>query len=853
MAPTLSTARQEYLDALVLSLVDGTALSDCATDHMTQLGVDLMRGLEEKYRHVGEVMLQRTGCLDDIRTLYLEVEAQALAEFHAHITSATTSGHVDDTHRHRRALQACYTDLVKNIDVKKTTLSDEFVAQGIIDAEDADSMTGIKSTKAANEAFLKRACIMFAFEQFVDTFLPTLSRYVPEDLARKLRDMVDTEPPGSVNRCPVCQVKAYVNPSIIADELLEMTAISLNLHSDLKNQALSSESRWARIVDTVKRPGVIVEALAKILPCRVFDEFKLEMVTTFVCRCPVSVEVEGNGVDEVTETGIAEQTIPKSPQDGRNTETTNEGANCHAHRTGLQRVHRMLVTSLQGRGQELLEMLAEMNAIQDCDVRSIAAMSNGTMQTEAILRIVQDTMSFGQFVERCLPIISSSCPQSVYEELQTAVWVNWAMPEPTICSVCQTRNRIDPKRLADIFLEKACITVNVHSNLKTSGISKEEKWDLICKDVPHGVILAAVREQCPGFYEDARLEDVTVFDCHCDCDTRSGTFTDVACMDDVESVDAVREQCPGFYEDARLEDFTVFDCHCDCDTLSDTFTDVACMDDVESVDDIADAPENIGSGARGSRSDRSGRIQEIFLQHCKKTHNGIETDGTQGPTLHEQEEKFNKRIPQAERTTIYSRTGTHGKAVVTSPIDDLGLYAYYRRDGFFTRLYKRLKNRWARLTRAAHEFKQPRRFVFDAYILYSGNSIGFVKEIIAHEELSPFRFCVKDRDFLPGESIAGQVFDHVDKSRTVIVIRDKSLGDSEWDEYEAGVVCGANSRNRTRVLNILYDNATKSQNLTELFRIGLTISFPQSEVKRERFWKQVANFLCDESFRTPYF
>ncbi|XP_046564217.1 uncharacterized protein LOC124273047 [Haliotis rubra] len=250
-----------------------------------------------------------------------------------------------------------------------------------------------------------------------------------------------------------------------------MTAISLNLHSDLKNQTLSSESRWARIVDTVKRPGEIVEALEKILPCRVFEEFKLGRVDAFVCRCPVSMEE--NGMAEDAGMGTAEQTVPKSLQDERNTETANEGTNCHAHRTGLQQVHRPLVTYLQGRGPELLEKLDEINAIEDCDVRSIAAMSNGKMQAEAILRIVQDTLSFGQFVEKCLPIISSSCPQSVYEELRTAVWVNWAMPEPTICSVCQTRNRIDPKRLADIFLEKECITVNVHSNLKQVELVKK--------------------------------------------------------------------------------------------------------------------------------------------------------------------------------------------------------------------------------------------------------------------------------------------------------------------------------------------------------------------------------------------
>ncbi|XP_046564218.1 uncharacterized protein LOC124273048 [Haliotis rubra] len=766
MAPTLSTARQEYLDALVVSLVDGEALSNCATDHVTQLGVDLMRGLEEKYRHVGEVMLQRTGCLDDVRTLYLEVEAQALAEFHAHIKAATTSGHVDDTHRHRRAIQVCYTDLVRNIDIKNTTLSDEFVAQGVIDAEDADSMTGIKSTKAANEAFLKRACIMFAFEQFVDTFLPTLSSYVPEGLSRKLRDLMDSEPPGSVNKCPVCQVKAYVNPRHIADELFEMTAISFNLHSDLKNTTLSSESRWARIVDTVKRPGEIVEALEKILPCPVFEEFKLGRVDAFVCRCPVSMGE--NGMAEVAEMGTAEQTVPDSLQDERNTETANEGTNCHAHRTGLQRVHRQLVTSLQGRGPELLEELAEMNAIQDCDVRSIAAMSNGKMQAEAILRIVQDTLSIGQFVEKGLPIISSSCPQSVYEKLRTAVWVNLAMPEPTICSVCQTRNRIDPKRLADIFLEKECITVNVHSNLKTSGISKEDKWDMICKNVPHDVILAALKEQCPGFYEDARLEDVTMFDCHCDSDTLSATLADVACMDDVESVDG-----------------------------------------------IADAPVDIDSGERQSRADRSRRIREIFVQHCKRTHNRrTETDGTHVHTSHEQED-----IPPADRTTIYTQTGTDRKAVVTSPVDDLGLYAHYHRNGFFT------------------------RFVFDACVLYSTVSIAFVQELLGHKELSHFRFCVKDQDFLPGGRIAGQFFELIDKSRTVIVIRDRCLGGSWWEEYQAAVVCGAISRNRTRVLNILYDNATNSRRPTELFGIGLTLSFPQSEVQREIFWKQVCKFL----------
>ncbi|XP_071092554.1 uncharacterized protein [Haliotis cracherodii] len=749
MGPNLPAARQEYMEALIASLVDGEVLSDCTSDHLKQLLVNLMKGLEQKYRHVGEAMLQTRGCLDNLQTLYLEAEEEALAQFHARIQSATTSGHAVDAHVHRRAIQSCYTDLVRNIDIKNTTLSDEFVAQGFIDAADADSLTGIKSTKAANEAFLKRVCIMFAFEQFMDTFLPTLTPYVPESIEKKLRDLTDPEVSRSgsvVDRCAVCQVKAYVNPREIADKLLEMTAILPNLHTDLKNQTLSSESRWARIIDVVKQPGQIVEALRNILPCPVFQEFDLERVDAFVCRCPTSGEE--SGMAEFVEMEAAEQTVPKSQLGERDSGTDNE--DCHAHRIGVQRVHRLLVTSLQGKGPELFKKLVEINALKDCDVASLAAMSNGKMQAEATLRIVQNTLSFGQFVENFLPVISTSCPESVYGDLLTSVWVSRAKPHPSTCSVCQTKDRIDPKRLADIFLETGYITVNVHSDLKTSGLGKEHKWDIICKKVPDDVILAALKEQYPGFFQDAHLADVTMFDCHCDNATLSDTVTDIACMDDVESVDGAS---------------------------------------------LTESPEEMGvdmkTQATRLRSDQHDtRIQEIFQLHCNKSSGKTETDGTHVPASRGQDDnrnkrtssdascgqddkhnkrtssdasrgqddkhnkrtssdasrgqddKRNKRTSSDKKTTFYSRTnrstGTDRKAAVTS-IDDLDLYVYYDRNGFFTRFYKYLKDKWARLAGAGRE--QPRLFDFDAYILYSEERLDFVMKILGCDELSDFRFC----------------------------------------------------------------------------------------------------------------
>ncbi|XP_048247959.1 uncharacterized protein LOC124131607 [Haliotis rufescens] len=875
MGSNLPAARQEYMEALVASLVEGEVLSDCTSDHLKQLGVDLMKGLEQKYRHVGEAMLQTRGCLDNLQTLYLEAEDEALAQFHARIQSVTTSGHAVDAHVHRRAIQSCYTDLVRNIDIKNTTLSDEFVAQGIIDAADADSLTGIKSTKAANEAFLKRVCIMFAFEQFMDTFLPTLTPYVPESIEKKLRDLTDPEVSRSVvDRCPVCQVKAYVNPRDIVDKLLEMTAILPNLHTDLKNPTLSSESRWERIIDVVKQPGQIVEALRNVLPCPVFQEFDLERVDAFVCRCPTSEEESGMAV----EMEDAEQTVPKSQLGERNSGTDNE--DCHAHRIGVQRVHRLLVTSLQDKGPELFKKLVEINALKDCDVASLAAMSNGKMQAEATLRIVQNTLSFGQFVEKFLPVISTSCPESVYGDLLTSVWVSRANLQPITCNVCQTRDRIDPKRLADIFLETESITVNVHSDLKTSGLSKEHKWDIICKKVPDDVILAALKEQYPGFFKDAHLADVTMFDCHCDNGTLTDTLTDIACMDDVESVGG-----------ASL---------------------------TESPEEMDVDMKMVAQATRLRSDQHDTRIQEIFQLHCNKSSEKTETDGTHVPASRGQDDKHNKRTSSDasrgqddkhnkrtssdasrgqddkhnkrtssdasrgqddkhnkrtssdasrgqddnrnkrtssdKRTTFYSRTNrstsTDRKAVVTS-IDDLELYVYYDRNGFFTRFYKYLKDKWARLAGAGRE--QPRLFDFDAYILYSEERFDLVRKLLGRDELSEFRFCVKDRDFQVGCLIVNNIFESIEKSRTVIVIRDKCLGTSEWEGFEASVVCRANARFKTRVLNIVYDNATNPNILQQLFKIGLTLSFPQSEDKQESFWKRVANFLHDDSLRSPYF
>ncbi|KAK7461600.1 hypothetical protein BaRGS_00038644 [Batillaria attramentaria] len=140
-------------------------------------------------------------------------------------------------------------------------------------------------------------------------------------------------------------------------------------------------------------------------------------------------------------------------------------------------------------------------------------------------------------------------------------------------------------------------------------------------------------------------------------------------------------------------------------------------------------------------------------------------------------------------------------------------------------------------------------FEFDAFVSFAGEDMEFVDGELKEEleEGRGLKLCIHERDFVPGQYIASNIVDSVQRSRRTLVVLTRALLASDWCHYELQMaLVEAAETGRDVLLFLLYEHVPSHELPREvLFNIQAAsyIEFPHTESDRGLFWDRLANAL----------
>ncbi|KAK7482589.1 hypothetical protein BaRGS_00026190 [Batillaria attramentaria] len=140
-------------------------------------------------------------------------------------------------------------------------------------------------------------------------------------------------------------------------------------------------------------------------------------------------------------------------------------------------------------------------------------------------------------------------------------------------------------------------------------------------------------------------------------------------------------------------------------------------------------------------------------------------------------------------------------------------------------------------------------FKFDAFVSFAGEDMEFVDGELKEEleEGRGLKLCIHERDFVPGQYIASNIVDSVQRSRRTLVVLTRALLASDWCHYELQMaLMEAAETGRDVLLFLLYEQVPSHELPREvLFNIQAAsyIEFPHTESDRGLFWDRLADAL----------
>ena len=117
------------------------------------------------------------------------------------------------------------------------------------------------------------------------------------------------------------------------------------------------------------------------------------------------------------------------------------------------------------------------------------------------------------------------------------------------------------------------------------------------------------------------------------------------------------------------------------------------------------------------------------------------------------------------------------------------------------------------------------------------------------EENSPakFKFCIHERDFLPGNTIEDNIVNAIENSRKTILVLSDNFLTSGWCEFELQMARMESVRKRTNLLIAVILEPLSARNMSRglqrLIRRNTYIEWSENPRKKERFWEKMRTAL----------
>ena len=149
-----------------------------------------------------------------------------------------------------------------------------------------------------------------------------------------------------------------------------------------------------------------------------------------------------------------------------------------------------------------------------------------------------------------------------------------------------------------------------------------------------------------------------------------------------------------------------------------------------------------------------------------------------------------------------------------------------------------------------HGFETNRAFQYDAFISYANENYQFVTgDLFQMLDEAGLSLCLHQKDFLPGNYIAENILQAIQKSRITVIILSNDFLESKWCMYEFNMARMESiySRNSENILFVVkyedFDITRVTPELQECLECDSYLQYPQDENERPYFWRMLIQAL----------
>ncbi|XP_046565498.1 uncharacterized protein LOC124274214 [Haliotis rubra] len=235
---------------------------------------------------------------DTFRTSVLCVERLMMHHFRERsksfvVGSSFTDAKTDNSKKrrlshnaHQVALKECESNIVKELNIERTTLMDELISVDLMTEDDRQSILAKPTPKAKSNDFFRLMHGKLTLEQTKNIFLPAVGKEHPwlaKHISMKMQELEHQE---QITTCVCCRMRDIVEVKRIADYLREKGLVSVTQHADLTNSALANNTKWTEVLKCPHpdMQSVVISSLESTYP-DLYNDFQFFSKNDFACFC----------------------------------------------------------------------------------------------------------------------------------------------------------------------------------------------------------------------------------------------------------------------------------------------------------------------------------------------------------------------------------------------------------------------------------------------------------------------------------------------------------------------------------------------------------------------------------------
>ncbi|XP_071084111.1 uncharacterized protein [Haliotis cracherodii] len=202
-------------------------------------------------------------------------------------------------------------------------------------------------------------------------------------------------------------------------------------------------------------------------------------------------------------------------------QSENEGTDIedadHIHLELFKLCHLDLLNDVSIEGTYILDRLIQDQLLTDDERESIIAINpTPRRRKDAFLDLMRGRLSYSTLMNNFIPAVGEDYPDVAKKLSETAQHLKSISPRTHVCAVCNMRENVQVKNLAQHLLKDGVISAGDYQELRNTQTSNTTKWSyLFAKITNMNHVAEAIKTSYPQIYK--QLQHQNKLDLRCNC------------------------------------------------------------------------------------------------------------------------------------------------------------------------------------------------------------------------------------------------------------------------------------------------------------------------------------------------